>query len=331
MSEENQQIEEAVKALSAGLLVAFPTETVYGLGADASNPEALKRLYAAKGRPEKHPVIVHIHRAEDMDKWASSVPDAAHILAKLFWPGPLTLVLKKARHVPEQVTGGQDTVAIRVPSHPLAQALLSSFGSGVAAPSANKFGRLSPTCAEDVRNEFGDEIAMVLDGGASEIGIESTIVDLSSEHPRILRPGMIQSESIMVALQELGQEIGSKLEGTPRVPGSLPQHYAPQTPLQILSEAELINQLKNLETEGKDVAVLSFRSAPMFHKQWITAERFPEHYAHTLYRNLRKLDSLGADLILVEAPAEDSEWEGIRDRLSRAAGTGTAEEECDGS
>lgn len=334
MPEAKQQIEEAAKALAAGKLVAFPTETVYGLGADASNPEALKRLYNAKGRPEKHPVIVHLYSASEMEKWAASVPEAAHVLGKLFWPGPLTLVLKKAKHVPEQVSGGQDTVALRVPSHPLAQALLTAFGSGIAAPSANKFGRLSPTSAEDVRNEFGDEIALVLDGGPSEIGIESTIVDLSSDQPRILRPGMVQSESIMVALKELGQEITAKQEETPRVPGSLPQHYAPQTPLKVLPESELMSELKNLEEEGKDIAVLSFKAAPLFHKQWISAERFPEHYAHTLYRNLRKLDSLGADLILVEEPPQESQWEGIRDRLSRAAGTGGPtefEEVCDGS
>lgn len=322
MFEEDQQIVEAAKALSSGLLVAFPTETVYGLGADASNPDALKRLYAAKGRPEKHPVIVHLLKGEDMAKWASSVPESAHVLAKLFWPGPLTLVLKKAKHVSNQITGGQDTIAIRVPNHPLAQALLSAFGSGIAAPSANKFGRLSPTSAEDVRSEFGDEIAMVLDGGPSKIGIESTIVDLSSEQPRILRPGMIHSKSIMAALKELGQEINSPAEDKPRVPGSLPQHYAPRTPLKIMAVKELLDEVKALKAAGKEVAVLSFKSAPISNKQWISVERFPEHYAHTLYRNLRKLDSLGADLILVEEPPESSEWEGIRDRLSRAAGTG---------
>jgi L-threonylcarbamoyladenylate synthase len=288
MIEEKQSVEEAAKALSSGLLVAFPTETVYGLGADASNPEALKRLYAAKGRPEKHPVIVHLQKGEDIEKWASSVPEAAYVLAKLFWPGPLTLVLKKARHVPEQVTGGQDTIAIRVPSHPLAQALLSAFGSGIAAPSANKFGRLSPTSAEDVRTEFGDEIAMVLDGGLSEIGIESTIVDLSSEQPRILRPGMIHSESIMVALKELGQDISAPAQEQPRVPGSLPQHYAPQTPLKVLPEKELFEEIKALEGEGKDVAVLSFKSAPMFHKQ-SAKTRFTGRRPHSGRRSTRRL------------------------------------------
>lgn len=330
-TEENTALKEACQALSRGQLVAFPTETVYGLGADASNADALKKLFQTKGRPSTHPVIVHLSDGEDAKKWCAEFPESAVILSKVFWPGPLTLVLKKARHVLDLVTGGQDTVALRVPSHPLAQSLLQEFGSGIAAPSANKFGRLSPTSAEDVRNEFGDEIAMVLDGGQCEVGIESTIVDLTGEEPRILRPGMIQAESIFVALSGLELPAQRTNAAKPRVPGDLPSHYAPNTPLQLVSSDNLLAQVESMEREGRDTAVLSFRNAPVLHRHWISASRYPSHYAHMLYRYLRKLDLLGAELIIVEEPPEGAEWEGVRDRLQRAAGSSSNEEECDGS
>ncbi|MBS2001864.1 MAG: threonylcarbamoyl-AMP synthase, partial [Cyanobacteria bacterium SZAS LIN-5] len=191
MKEDMTIIEHAVRLLQSGELVAFPTETVYGLGADASNPAAVARLYAAKGRPTNHPVIVHLADSNQLSKWASSVPFAAIQLAEKFWPGPLTLILPKADHVLDEITGGQKSVGLRVPAHPLALELLKAFGGGIIAPSANKFGRLSPTRAEDVRAEFKDEVSLVLDGGPCAVGIESTIVDLSREQPMILRPGMI--------------------------------------------------------------------------------------------------------------------------------------------
>ena len=328
-TEETMAIKEAARALSRGHLVAFPTETVYGLGADATNPEALQRLFDAKGRPVKHPVIVHLAESEDIEKWCADLPDAAIVLANVFWPGPLTLVLNKGRHVLDLVTGGQDTVAVRVPSHPVAQALLREFGGGVAAPSANKFGKLSPTCANDVRAEFGDEVSIVLDAGNSEIGIESTIVDLSRGKPRILRPGMIQSESIFVALSHL--ELEADAQEKPRVPGSTPVHYAPHTPLNLVSSDRLSDELERLEKEGTDTAVLSFRAAPVLHRNWITATRFAPHYAHTLYRHMRKLDAVGAGVLLVEEPPQGGEWEGIWDRLRRAAGISLETEDCDGS
>jgi L-threonylcarbamoyladenylate synthase len=330
-SEETRAVKKAVQALLHGELVAFPTETVYGLGADAENPAALKKLFAAKGRPDRHPLIVHLAEPEDVEKWCIDLPEAAFVLGNVFWPGPLTLVLKKGRHVLDLVTGGQDTVAVRVPSHPVARELLREFGSGIAAPSANKFGRLSPTSAEDVKAEFGDEVAVVLDAGACQVGIESTIVDLSLPTPRILRPGIIQAESIFVALSHLGLGSCSQTDPVPRVPGSMPTHYAPNTPLRLVSSELLQVELARLEQEGVDAAVLSFKAAPVLRRNWITATRFAPHYAHMLYRNLRKLDAVGADLLLVEEPPCGGEWEGVRDRLCRASGSSEEMEVCDGS
>ena len=197
----SEDIDRAVAVLRAGGLVAFPTETVYGLGADASNPEAVKKIYAAKGRPRDHPLIVHVADSAQVKEWAREVPDAAERLAQRYWPGPLTLILKRAAHVSDLVTGGQDTVALRVPSHPIARAMLQEFGSGVAAPSANRYGRVSATTAQHVRSEFGDVVECVLDGGASDVGIESTIVDLSGMQPALLRPGSI-------TLQQLEETLG---------------------------------------------------------------------------------------------------------------------------
>ncbi len=332
-NDDKEAVIKAAQSLSSGRLVAFPTETVYGLGADASNSEALSLLYKVKGRPAQHPVIVHLSKLDEIEKWACNPPDAAYVLGKLFWPGPLTMVLKKTNTVLDEVTGGQDTVGIRIPSHPLALALLNEFGGGIAAPSANKYGKLSPTSAEDVKTEFGDEIDMVLDGGFCQVGIESTIVDLSTDEPRILRPGMIQAESIYVALAELGLKASSlDAEVKPRVPGSTLSHYAPKTALRIVSSENICGEIDALERQGTEAAVLSFKPAPMLHRHWITMKRFPSHYAQLLYKNLRKLDLLGADIIIVEEPPADADWDGIRDRLNRAAGSpGQTEEGYHGS
>ena len=193
---------EAVELLRAGELVAFPTETVYGLGADAGNPEALAKIFAAKGRPADHPLIVHVPDVAHLDQWAREIPDAAHLLAQAFWPGPLTLILKRQPTVPDLVTGGQDTVGLRIPHHPLALQLLKAFDGGIAAPSANRFGHISPTTAQHVREELGAAVALVLDGGPCSVGIESTIVDLSRGDPVILRPGMISAAQIDQALHQ---------------------------------------------------------------------------------------------------------------------------------
>ncbi len=551
-------IRNAADALRRGELVVFPTETVYGLGADAKNPEAVRKVFEAKGRPADHPVIVHLAEFGQLAEWCRELPPSAELLAELFWPGPLTLVLKKAVHVLPEVTGGQDTVAVRIPSHPVAHALLKEFGSGVVAPSANKFGRLSPTTAADVLEDFPDEFAFVLDGGPCEIGIESTIVDLTSPIPRILRPGMILEESILVALDTALERVGavpersvssspdpktettscsdgaarhiaSALSGTPppvgiavvsaapvgparqsgpasaadpatsvgsaqqsgpasaadpatsvgsalqsgpasaadpatsvgsaqhsgpasaadpatsvgsaqqsgpasaagpaaplgsaqqpgpasaadpatpgdsarqpgsvspadfatpggsaqvtgsaspadpaasvgsaqqpnsaapgssplqsasaqaasfqpddacnnpetqkdgspreaavsdstpRVPGSLESHYAPRTKVKLVNSADINKFIDEVEAQGYATAVLSFKPPAMLHRHWITAKSFPSHYAHTLYRNLRKLDAANADIIIIEEPPLTSDWTGIWDRIRRAA------------
>jgi L-threonylcarbamoyladenylate synthase len=312
------EITRAAALLKAGELVAFPTETVYGLGADASNPEAVRKVFAAKGRPADHPLIVHIADAVQLANWARDIPPAAHKLAKTFWPGPLTLVLKRNPQVPDAVTGGQDTVALRVPGHPVAQALLREFGGGIAAPSANRFGRVSATTAAHVREEFGEAVACVLDGGAADVGIESTIVDCSREVPALLRPGWITPQQIEAVLD---MPLAAPVAGAPRAPGMLEKHYAPQTAL-MLMEGDLVAELaRSLARQGKRVAVLARTSLrPLIDGLvWQAAPADAAAYAHDLYANLRELDHAGCDAILVEQPPEDPEWLAIRDRLNRAA------------
>ncbi len=337
-------IDLAVEALRRGELVAFPTETVYGLGADASSVEALKRLYQVKGRPAEHPVIVHIRSAEQLADWVEDVPESACKLAEAFWPGPLTMVLRRSRVVLDQVTGGQETVAIRIPGHPLALALLESFGGGIAAPSANRFGKLSPTTADAVAEELGPDVAMVLDGGPCKVGIESTIVNLSGDVPEILRPGMILADQIEKVLgtplryhgtgavaqtTEASQQSDASRKvvdaRTPRAPGGLLKHYAPRTPMRLVSASKLDDAVKRLNAEGKRLAVVSFGLHPQKWPNvvWVSAPTGSVDYAHDLYGTLRHLDSQRCDLILVERVPESQEWTPIRDRLERASTTGS--------
>jgi L-threonylcarbamoyladenylate synthase len=311
-------ITRAAAVLTAGGLVAFPTETVYGLGADAANADAVRKIFAAKGRPANHPLIVHIADAVQLANWARNISPAAHALAKKFWPGPLTLVLKRNPSVADAVTGGQDTVAIRVPAHPVAQALLREFGGGVAAPSANRFGRVSATTAAHVREEFGDTVACVLDGGAAYVGIESTIVDCSRTTPVLLRPGWITPQQLEAVL---GTPLAAPDARAPRAPGMLDKHYAPQTPL-LLMEGDLVAELaRSLTRQGKRVAVLAHTTLrPLIDGLvWLAAPADAPGYAHDLYANLRELDHAGCDAILVEQPPEAAAWLAIRDRLNRAA------------
>jgi len=310
----------AASRLAAGELVAFPTETVYGLGADAANPKAVAKIFALKGRPADHPVIVHVADAKALDDWARDIPEAARKAVAAFWPGPLTLILKKAAHVSPAVTGGQDSVGLRCPSHPLAQELLQAFakaGSGaIAAPSANKFGHVSPTTAQHVRDEFGPDL-MILDGGACDVGIESTIVDLSRGPPVLLRPGAITREQLAHAL---GVEPRAPDADAPRASGTLASHYAPRTPLELVAEAQLELRVRELAAAGKRVAVLArgpARASAAF--RWDAAGDTPAAYAHDLYAHLRALDASGADLILVESPPSGTAWEGVNDRLARAS------------
>lgn len=319
----DREIDDAVGVLRGGGLVAFPTETVYGLGADASNPEAVRKIFAAKGRPHDHPLIVHVADAVQLANWAREIPDTARKLARKFWPGPLTLILKRSARASELVTGGQDTVALRVPSHPVAQALLRRFGEGVAAPSANRFGRVSATTAEHVRREFGGTVGCVLDGGAADVGIESTIVDLAGVQPTLLRPGWITAQQLEGAL---GAPLAAPGSQSPRASGTLAAHYAPQTPL-ILAEGDLLVELAgSLTRQGKRVAVLAYSALQPLRPEltWIAAPQDASGYAHDLYANLRRLDEAGCDAILVEKPPQDSAWAAIDDRLTRAAAGASA-------
>jgi L-threonylcarbamoyladenylate synthase len=307
--------------LRAGGLVAFPTETVYGLGADARNAEAIRRLFTAKGRPADHPVIVHLARADAVPEWVNRMPPEATRLAAAFWPGPLTLVLPRAAHVLNLVTGGQETVALRVPHHPIAQELLAAFGDGIVAPSANHFGRLSPTRAEHVRAELGDAVDLILDGGPTDVGVESTIVDLSSDRPVLLRPGGITPAQLADVLGELPD---APHAASPRASGTLPSHYAPTARLDIVSEEELDRRITSLQSRGARVAVLArWKQPPIYSAynspRWIVAPTDATEYARDLYKNLRDLDRFGVTRILVEDVPEGDAWLAVRDRLRRAA------------
>jgi L-threonylcarbamoyladenylate synthase len=313
------EIEEAVEALRAGDLVVFPTETVYGLGANASNPAAVRKIFEVKGRPADHPVIVHLDNPRYLHRWVSEVPPLAEQLAAKFWPGPLTLILPKADHVNDIVSGGQDSIGIRVPSHPMAQQLLTAFGGGIAAPSANRYGRLSPTKTEHVREEFGEAIRVILDGGESPIGLESTIVSCLDNTVRLLRPGLITRS-------QLEQTVGELAQGgaAPRAPGDQMLHYAPSTPLEIVSSDEMEARAGEIAARQEKVAVLAMR--PPLNTQrymtWINAGKKADTYAHNLYNHLRTLDRAGCSRILVQELPQGERWAAILDRLQRASGVG---------
>ncbi|MGZ3238968.1 MAG: L-threonylcarbamoyladenylate synthase [Burkholderiaceae bacterium] len=318
-------ITAAAKKLEEGDLVAFPTETVYGLGADAENPQAVAKIYAAKGRPSNHPVIVHLAPEADVGYWAESIPTEARKLIDAFWPGPLTLILKRAKHIPDTVSGGQDSIGLRCPSHPVAQALLRAFKGGkggVAAPSANKFGHVSPTTAQHVRDEFGMDanVGCILDGGQSEVGIESTILDLSridTKGPVLLRPGQISAEQIA---DVIGRMPSRPDAAAPRASGTLDAHYAPRTPVAVVDANQLRDIFKKLVATGRRVAVMrrSIEVVPDAVGQIKLAD-LPDGYAHDLYAALRAMDVVNADIILVEAPPTEAQWQGVNDRLGRAA------------
>ena len=312
------EIETAVQALRDGELVAFPTETVYGLGANAQNPVAVRRIFEAKGRPANHPVIVHLDSPRYLHRWVREVPPIATRLAESFWPGPLTMVMPRAGNVHDVITGGQDTIAVRVPAHPMAQQLLTAFGGGIAAPSANRFGRLSPTRAEHVREELGEAARVILDGGECQIGLESTIVSFEGESVRLLRPGAVTAAQIRAVVGELF--VGA-VGAAPRVPGSTPMHYAPSTALTIVPAGEIDAQADAASAGGRRVAVLAQRLPLRSHKYvtWINAGKRPESFGHDLYTNLRTLDKAGCAHILVQDVPDGEGWDAVRDRLRRAA------------
>ncbi|RZI41480.1 threonylcarbamoyl-AMP synthase [Herbaspirillum sp. HC18] len=320
-------IEAAARKLEAGELVAFPTETVYGLGADAENPQAVAKIYAAKGRPSNHPVIVHLAPGAYIGYWAIDIPGEAHKLINAFWPGPLTLILKRSAHIPDAVSGGQDSIGLRCPSHPVAQALLRAFKAGkggVAAPSANRFGHVSPTTAQHVRDEFGggagSAVACILDGGQSNVGIESTILDLSrmdTHGPVLLRPGHIGSADIA---NVIGVEPRLPDAAAPRASGTLEAHYAPRTPVALVASGDFEETMNRLRKRGHRFALIRHVAGAVHDAAGqLQLPAAADGYAHGLYAALRTMDAVQADIILIEAPSTEPEWQGVNDRLRRAA------------
>ncbi|HUI48370.1 MAG TPA: L-threonylcarbamoyladenylate synthase [Acidimicrobiia bacterium] len=298
-------IDRAVETLRAGGLVAFPTETVYGLGADASNPAALKRLFDVKGRPASHPVIVHIARGAVLGEFARDVPPVAYELAGAFWPGPLTLVVRRRTdRVAAEAVGGRDTVGLRVPDHVLALQLLEAFAGGIAAPSANRFGRVSPTTAQHVRDDLGADVDVVLDGGPCTVGVESTIVDVTGPAPVVLRVGGVGEDALA---RVLGARPARRTEGEVAAPGTLASHYAPDARVELVRSDAVEGQARLLRAEGFAVGVLE-------------APADVAEYARVLYRRLRELDARGVDVILAVAPPETTGLgAAVADRLRRAA------------
>jgi L-threonylcarbamoyladenylate synthase len=330
---DHAAIARAVEVLAAGGLVAVPTETVYGLAADADSPAAVRAIFDAKGRPATHPLIVHLASAAALPAWARDVPPAAHALAQAFWPGPLTLVLRRSPRAHATVTGGQDTVGLRSPSHPWARALLAAWtarrgdpAAALAAPSANSFGRISPTTAAHVRADLGEKpqgrVDLILDGGPCPVGIESTIVDLSGAAPRLLRPGAVTRAQIEAVL---GAPLPDASADAPRASGRLERHYAPRTPLELVQATRLPARVNALR--GTRLAILApplalfDRTADVVLR--LIAPANADEYARRLYAFLHQLDAAGAQRILIAWPPATPEWEAVRDRLRRAqAGSG---------
>jgi len=318
-------IADAAAHLAAGHLLAFPTETVYGLGADAANPAAVAKIFAAKGRPTDHPLIVHVLDAHAATHFAQSIPDFAQRLIQAFWPGPLTIIVKRQSAKAQACTGGQDSIGLRCPAHPLAQELLQACAQlglhGLAAPSANQFGKISPTTAAHVRQEFGPDLP-ILDGGACQVGIESTIIDCSRGAPVLLRPGVLTQQAIEAALgQSLHGSHSPLSQTTPRASGTLASHYAPRAPVRLMDSASLQTALDLLGPDAKNIAIYT-RSALKIHAAQLIVRRMPSD-AHTaaqqLFATLRDFDTQGARLIWIETVPAHPDWDGVRDRLQRAA------------
>jgi L-threonylcarbamoyladenylate synthase len=314
---DEQSIQLAADLLGQGRLVAFPTETVYGLGADASNPDAVKRIFQAKGRPADHPLIVHIADKNKIDEWAIGIPNQARILADKYWPGPLAMIFNKQSTVPSTVTGGQTTVALRVPNHPIALRLLHCFGGGIAAPSANRFCRISPTQASHVSEELGDAVDLILDGGACQVGVESTIIDFSGTTPALIRPGHISRTEIEVLLNS---ELSAPVKSTIRAPGMMEIHYAPMTPAALCPSEQLNAIIEQLLEVNQTIGVLTYQQK-IKPSRYVHVHHAPSQahaYAQSLYAALRGLDHLQCNIILVEQTPATDEWHAINDRVSKA-------------
>ncbi len=296
-------VDEAVRVLRAGGVVALPTETVYGLAADVANPSAIARVYALKGRPTDHPLIVHAHELAALDGYVDEITPELRALAARFWPGPLTAIVARGPRTPAAVTGGQDTVAVRVPDHPLALAILRAFGGALAAPSANRFGRVSPTSAAHVRADLGDAVDLIVDGGPARVGVESTIVDLSGAVPAVLRAGAVTASQLGAAL---GRPVVTRVGGAVRAPGTLASHYAPRARVVLVDDDAREAEARRRAADGERVALL-------------TLPADAAAAARSLYATLRALDADGYDVILAALPADTEANAAVRDRLTRAA------------
>lgn len=315
----------AAQALRAGALVGLPTETVYGLGADAGSDTAVAQVYAAKGRPADHPLIVHVAQAADAEVFARDIPGFARQLMQAFWPGPLTLILPRREGVGAAAAGGQDSIGLRCPAHPVAHALLRACHdlgvAGVAAPSANRFGRVSPTTAAHVHSELGPDL-LVLDGGACEVGIESTIIDCTRGVPVLLRPGQVTREQVQAACGLDLLDPQALAAPAPRASGTLASHYAPQARVRLLSATELQQALDALDPAARATVAVYARTALRWPQPPPVWRRMPDEAAaaaQALFAVLRELDALGVSQIWVETPPRSDDWEGVRDRLTRAA------------
>lgn len=308
----------AVAVLRRGEVVGLPTETVYGLAADGTNAEAVRKIFAIKGRPSDHPLILHLGDAGWLDRFTVGAPQAAYRLAEAFWPGPLSLVLERSDVVPNEVTGGLATVAVRVPSHPIALQVLRALGRPLAAPSANRFGEVSPTTKAHVQRDFGTEVPLVLDGGACEVGVESTIVNLTGDEATILRPGGVSAEQIESVL---GYFPGSNDAAAPAAPGTLEAHYAPRAEVLLMLEEEVWDVAKAYLADGKRVGTFCVGSPPGFLASSVVHRSMGSvsEVAHDLYAVLRDLDVAGCDVILAAPPFGEGLAEAINDRLQRAS------------
>ncbi len=311
---------EAARLLSEGHCVAIPTETVYGLAAKATDPQAIAKIYEAKGRPRNHPLIVHIAEAKDVALWARDVPEDLQKLASSFWPGPLTLVLKKALTVPDEISQGQDTIALRVPSHPTFHAILRELGSAVVAPSANPHKRLSPVTAEQVMDGLEGRIAAVVDGGRCELGLESTILDLTRDLPCILRKGPISRIELE---RTLGKKVVQPTQHSVRVAGNMKAHYQPKAKVRVLSYVAL-KSLMEVSDDPKTICLVysdeAIRQAAIFGVRHQLMPKDARSYGRELYHSLAMADKSDCDYILVEAPPQDEDWLAVNDRLLRAEG-----------
>jgi L-threonylcarbamoyladenylate synthase len=325
---ESEIVQQAVRYLKKGCVVAIPTETVYGLAADARNEEAVRRIFSIKQRPIHHPLIVHIAHEDQLIDWAVDIPECAYRLARAFWPGPLTLVLKKAPTVLNIVTGGQNTIALRVPRHLITHEILKRWGGGVAAPSANRFGRISPTSAAHVRSELGDQVDLIVDGGDCDVGLESTILDLTQSVARILRPGVLTQEMLTDVLGKSVEYMDAQSKNVvnnlflPRVPGNLSSHYAPRTETHLLDNVELCHFLVQ-HSRSQRIGVITCHRFSVEYKDkaavWVDLSDHAIVFGQKIYAAMRRLDELDLDILLIERPPTGIEWEAIHDRLKRAS------------